>query len=400
MDGTVEKKHSVNEEIADLKISIVIISSTVVLPIQFLILFSLNLYETSIGNAIQLFSKGIVAVLFLFTLPIILKKNMMKLIVVYFLGTFIFFLQFIIFPENRNYLIELIFPLFFMCLPVFIYTVTLKNWAVLKKVMEQASIIIFIACAIMGIQVILGTASIGTYSMTFSYYLLLPVVISLNELIERFRLLPFIITMLSILLILLIGSRGPLLCIAVFIILKLIRPGVSIATSKMRIFSYFTLIMLILFFCINYKNIILVINYNLLKFGFYSRSINLFLSNEIYLSGRDEIYEMIVQNIVNNPFLGIGIAGDRRVADGVYAHNIMIEFFANFGVIIGTILITALLFKMTKLLFSKDINVYNMMILWISMGFIELLVSGSYLTHIPFWILLGLIINKTILQKS
>lgn len=158
--------------------------------------------------------------------------------------------------------------------------------------------------------------------------------------------------------------------------------------------------MLILFFCINYKNIILVINYNLLKFGFYSRSINLFLSNEIYLSGRDEIYEMIVQNIVNNPFLGIGIAGDRRVADGVYAHNIMIEFFANFGVIIGTILITALLFKMTKLLFSKDINVYNMMILWISMGFIELLVSGSYLTHIPFWILLGLIINKTILQKS
>ncbi len=73
----------------------------------------------------------------------------------------------------------------------------------------------------------------------------------------------------------------------------------------------------------------------LLNFGIRSRSIQLFLRDDVYLSGRDKIYDSVIEEISNNPILGIGLAGDRRIIGGGYAHNIFIEILANFGIVIG-----------------------------------------------------------------
>ncbi len=47
----------------------------------------------------------------------------------------------------------------------------------------------------------------------------------------------------------------------------------------------------------------------LLGFGIQSRSINLLLRDEIQLSGRENIYQQVINKIVENPMLGIGIGG-------------------------------------------------------------------------------------------
>ena len=71
---------------------------------------------------------------------------------------------------------------------------------------------------------------------------------------------------------------------------------------------------------------------------------------------------------------------------------------ANFGIIIGILVVVALLYITIKPLFIKDTKTYNMVIIWLGIGFISLFVSGSYLADFKFWIMLGLLLNK--LQKS
>lgn len=63
------------EEIEDLKISIAIISSTVILTIQYFILISFNLMATANGSIIQLLSKTVVGIIFLYTLPTVFKRK-------------------------------------------------------------------------------------------------------------------------------------------------------------------------------------------------------------------------------------------------------------------------------------------------------------------------------------
>lgn len=380
------------EEIEDLKISIAIISSTVILTIQYFILISFNLMATPNASIIQLLSKTIVGIIFLYTLPTVLKRKKVEFIVVYYVAIFILLIHYLLFPENQEHMIEMIFPLFFMCLPVFIYTLSLKNWTILKKVMKKASLIIFLFGLLSGIQILMNNEFANDYSMALSYYMLLPTILFLDELLDRFSLKALFITCFSLLIILAIGSRGPILCSGIFIILKLIRPASKLNFSKVVIYMCYFLFAI--FTILYFKKILLTIDDFLSKYNIDSRNISLFLNDYLHLSGRDQIYEKILTEIAQHPFLGIGIAGDRRVADGNYAHNIILEIFLNFGVIIGLILVIAFIMWLLKLLFVKDLNVYNMMIIWISLGFVSLLVSGSYLIDVNFWALLGLMISQ------
>ena len=78
-----------------------------------------------------------------------------------------------------------------------------------------------------------------------------------------------------------------------------------------------------------------------------------------------------------------------------YTHNILLEIIGNFGIIIGSILIILLIFLIVRSLLSKEKKYTNLIIIWLSLGFFHLMVSGSYLTDIKFWILLGLLFNKS-----
>lgn len=138
------------------------------------------------------------------------------------------------------------------------------------------------------------------------------------------------------------------------------------------------------------KDILEFIYNLLLQFGINSRSIRLFLRDDLYLSGRENIYNDVLSQISKKPFYGIGLAGDRRVLGGVYAHNIIFELLANFGIITGIIISILIVGVSLKSIFSKNKSLANFISIWFSIGFIHLMVSSSYLIDFKFWIFLGL----------
>ena len=348
------------------------------------------------GSSVQLLSKVLVGLAYLYALPSALKRSLTKFFTIYFFAIFIFLLHYAIFTENRPYIDSLLFPFFFMCLPAFIYSMSVSDLKIFKDVMRKASYIVFCFGVLLGGLVFVGRISIGAYSMTLSYYMLLPTVMFLDELMDKFSAKMLVFAILSLLTILALGARGPILCIVVFGLLKFIRPN-SKRTYK-RVIGQLSLLSIGLVILVFLEKIMMSLYDFLLKFGINSRSLVLFFQDGVHLSGRDRIYETIIKEIIDNPIIGIGIAGDRPLFTSGYVHNIFFEILANFGIIIGSLISILLLIVLVQSLKSKDIENYNISIIWISLGLVHLLVSSSYLIDMRFWIFIGFIVN--VLKKK
>lgn len=110
-------------------------------------------------------------------------------------------------------------------------------------------------------------------------------------------------------------------------------------------------------------------------------------------SGRDVLQEKLLASIREHLFLGTGLCSDRLIA-GTYAHNIAIEFWVDFGVFIGSVLLIAVVFIMCRGFFlSKDNNEKGLVMTLICAGFMKLLFSGSYLSHALFFLMLGVCVG-------
>lgn len=380
----------------DAKISTALMSSFVILTIQYCILASFDLLDSNF-LVFQIVSKLLVGLAYLSAFPVVLKRMKVKFVIIYLIAAVIFVLNILIFPENGSYLKKIIFPFFFTCLPTFIYTLSLKNWAQLKQAMKKASIIIFVFGFILFILIFTGRLNMKEYSMSFSYYMLIPLTIYLDEFFEKPSIKNLIFSLVTMLMILLIGSRGALLCIVVFVVLKLIRLDFKTSYKKMLLIGG---IIIVLTITILYSNDILQFLYNyFMSKGIQSRSIILFLDKGLYLSGREILYNGIIKEILDNPIIGIGLAGDRRTIAS-YSHNIVLEIFSGFGLIVGTIILSFLAILILKSLTMREKEKYNMSIIWLALGFVSLMVSGSYLEEMSFWIFLGLISNDILIKPT
>jgi len=381
----------------DNKISIAIMSSFAILTLQYLILIYFNLIGTPSAYRIQLISKIVVGFFYIIALPTVLRRNKFKFLAVFFISIFIFLLNFLLFNENWIFLKDVIFPYFFTCLPSLIYSYSISDWNVLESVMKKTSLLVFIIGSIIGILVFSNRASIGTYSMAFSYYMLLPTIVHIDEFLEKFTFKSIFVVSVSLIIILALGSRGAILCVGVFVILKLVQMGKKL--SYKTIFIYVIILFLIATFLLLFDTILQNLYDFLLQFGIRSRSIALFLRDDVHLSGRDRLYEDMIQEILDNPVFGIGLAGDRRVIGG-YSHNIFIEVISDFGIIIGGILVLVLAIISYQTLFSQNKMLSNFIVIWFCIGAVSLMVSGSYLTEFKFWIFLGLAIKSLRTSKK
>lgn len=375
----------------DEKISLAILSPFFILSLQYIVLVLFNLMESNVGLKIQMITKILVGLIYLLVFPTVFKRNKIVLILTYLSVGFIFLLHYTLFVENRIYMRDLIFPLFFMCLPAFIYTLSLNNFKIFKNYTVLISYGIFGISLFLGFLLISKFRNIGSYSMTLSYYVLLPAIVYLGDVMNKFSLIKFINFIISLFIIISLGSRGAIMCIIVFFIMKL-----SKLKSRMTLKNILCIYVL---FCItiicltSYKEIVYYLNELLLTFNIESRTLSLFLLDDVYLSGRNELFSPILHVISENFISGIGIGGDRLILDGIYVHNIFLEILVNYGVFIGGVAIVFLCLLIFRSLISNNFKKYDLVTFWLSFGFIHLMVSGSYLTDMRFWIFIGLLIN-------
>ncbi|NMD42520.1 MAG: hypothetical protein GYA86_04320 [Firmicutes bacterium] len=376
----------------DKKISIALMATFVVLTLQYLILIYFKMMGTEGASAVQQISKILVGLVFLYALPAVLNRSLLKGIIVFSAAVIIFLCSYIFFPVNQPYIKNLIFPFFFMCLPAFVYSISIRDWKVLKDIMKKASYFVFVAGVVIAAGVFSGLASVGTYSMPFSYYMLLPAIMFMDELLDRFRLRTLLFTLISVLVILALGARGPVLCLLVFFVFKLIKPRGRFNYQGMFLTSGAATAGLVGY--IFRDGVLKALNNIFLHFGIESRSIALFLIKGVHLSGRDRISQLLVSKIGGSPFWGFGLAGDRPFLWGSYAHNFFLEIVVNFGIIIGFFVLLIIFYLILKSLVTKNKDGYSMLIIWMGLGFVHLMVSGSYLIDLKFWVFMGLVLSS------
>jgi hypothetical protein len=374
----------------NMSISRAVVAPMVILTFQFFVLTAFSLMGGSIEQVIQIGSKLMVGLVFVYAFPVIWRNNGSKLFGTYLLTSIVFLFHYLVFPANRIYMNEILFPLFFMCLPSFVYSSTIDNWAILKEVMEKAALCVFMMGLVLTILVFSGRVPFGAYSMAFSYYMLLPAIIYTNRAFDCASFRNLLFAFIASFIVLALGARGPLMCLAIFALLKLVKP--EKAPTPRGVIGYLVLLMIGFFFILFFEEILLSLSSFLSKFGIRSRSIALLLRPDIHLSGRDSLFRVVVEELMKSPIIGLGLAGDRPLIGG-YVHNFFLEVLSHFGVIVGLIVLIIFSFRcLWGLLRAKQLN-YELLIIWFSMGFMPLMVSSSYLISLNFWVFLGLLLG-------
>lgn len=387
-----DEKNEYYNELRDKKISIAILAPFVVLMIQYLLLVYFNLFGSSVESIIKIISKVIVGVFYLTALKYVLKRGWKVFFTVYYLFFLIILVNFILYPDNINTLFPLLFNILFVTTPTFIYTLNIKNYEVFKRVLFKFSDFILMVGVSFLIMLFLGKINMDNYSMSLGYYLLLPLLVNLIRFFSHFNFLSLLNSILMITTITLTGSRGPFLSIVIFIILFFLIRYRTI--NAKRIINGFILLLIGGITILKRDTILQTIIKYLGSIGFESRTLSLFEINEpgIHLSGREDIYGESLNLINEKPFLGWGLTGEVQFTN-TYAHNIFLEIFISFGIIVGAIIIVSYAVLFFNVLLKASYPNQELIILLFSIGFIPLLVSGTYLTDIQFWILLGAVLK-------
>lgn len=229
-----------------------------------------------------------------------------------------------------------------------------------------------------------------TYSMSFGYNMLLPAMF----LFTQQRYIDMTMSFLLFVLILIAGSRGPAVALTIFYAYYTLLS--SSAKTKKRMILFVT--------------VAAVATVTILpRLELFQKSRTLYLLQEGELiyhdSGRSEyVYSIIIPHIMESPFVGWGIGGDRYFLDGSYSHNIFIEVYIHYGIFIGTALFAWLFLYCIRMFFSSrtkhipgERDMFMMTFLY---GFVPKFVSGSYLIDFSFAIFIGYLISLKTHQRK
>src|SRR5690625_1811076 len=383
----------------DIKISIAVLSPFIVLMIQYLILLTFNLFDSGIGDLVQISSKILMMIIYLISLPIVIKRNFQGLYSIYFIAILIIMINILMFPENISSLKGLVFNFLFVSIPSLVYMMSIYEKKTFLAVLDKVASILFVLGIILLVLILSGKSSIETYSMPLCYYLLIPLLIQTKLFLNKFKLSNLLGMLLILITVMSIGSRGPLLSFIVFVILY---TGFNFKRIYFNRPIQMTFLIITGLFIYVYQKLILEKLIVLLdRFNIQSRTVRLLTvdSNELHLSGRNDLYEGSLNMIAEKPFMGWGLAGEVNQL-GTYSHNFFIEIMISSGVILGSIIIVIYLYYLIKNFQLSNKESRLLIMLWFSIAFIPLIVSGTYLTSIQFWILLGLMINKNFQREA
>lgn len=142
--------------------------------------------------------------------------------------------------------------------------------------------------------------------------------------------------------------------------------------------------------------------------GIQSRSALMLASGQVFSdSSRSKFYGTVWNSIVQHP-RGLGIAADRDilVQNGLddsgqsYAHNIALELWIHFGLVIGSIILLWLLRLIYASIFHcKDVYWQTMSLLCVGIWFLPRLVSGTYLVSQSL-VFVGIVMGSAASGKS
>lgn len=301
-------------------------------------------------------------------------------VVCLFFGLF-YLLSSLIFPENRHFANVYTFDFFAICLPCFINAILIDDFEIYISVLQLVSIMVFLLGLLLLILLVLRGMRVNEYSMAYSFYMLLPALVFTYGFYYKKKVLFLILAIISMLSILMIGARGALVSSLIFLI-------AIVLIAKLKLVLKILTVLLSVFVIVFFNRIITWFGQLLSLIGITSRNLTLIQINEWFShdSGRSAIQSQVIELIKKKPLFGNGIGAEQRVL-GTYSHNIFLDLFLHFGVLLGSIIIIVGVSLIIHIFIKTKQKVLFFMLF--CYGFIPLLFSGSYLEFFPFWIFLG-----------
>lgn len=228
------------------------------------------------------------------------------------------------------------------------------------------------------------------YSLHFGYMMLFILILHLSYVLNENKtiLMPFIIAELA--LIIVYGSRAALICLAAYIALRFITiPGKK--ELKIIVITTIAILVPIVHLLIRYVVPDLVIS--LQERGFSARTLTLIQENKfISFFNRMYIWKPSVQIIKQRPLFGWGIREASKYRPTAYPHNLFLDCFESFGYIIGGLMLLIIIYCVIRV-FKPDRSVEaEICRIFVSMEFVKLMVSHTFITSYQFYIMMGLLI--------
>ena len=217
--------------------------------------------------------------------------------------------------------------------------------------------------------------------MSFGYSLLLPALFLFRQTDITDKILGFVL----FLLIILDGSRGPVVVIASYYVIHLI---------------WFTKSSVL------WKQIVATVLVGLLAYGGLGDVLSIQSSRTVWLyqrgeflshnSGRDIITTKAIAKIREHPVTGWGIGADRKFIKG-YAHNLFLELAIHYGIVVTAFLIIGFIILVVSCFMNQIFIVHQggraMLTIMLLYGVVPLMVSNSYLISYSFALLMGYLLR-------
>ena len=328
---------------------------------------------------------------FITIIPIILQRFTVKMMIVTLVSILVTLLNLLFFQKNTSIFVDTAMSYYTMCFTGFLAISSIRDKNILKESLLKFSRIIGLICIVLMIGIISGAIerfNNGDYSMGLGYACLIPLLNLICAFIEKQKVYDFLGIVGLLFLLISYGSRMPLLAVGLFGVFFVIR----YLSANKKYLSCVCLCILILLLIVYYESILILLIEVLSNWGINSRTLNLIVYDLSHDSGRDTIYFLLLNQIVNHPFQIRGINAEYLVVGG-YAHNLFLELIYQFGILLGGLAVLFLLIKFFKTISLKDYSEENLF-KWIFFfaSIPQLMFSSTLWTNIGFWLWFAMII--------
>lgn len=220
--------------------------------------------------------------------------------------------------------------------------------------------------------------------MSRAYFMLLNVLLVINYAFEKKSLLSIAVSLVGMILLLSMGTRGPIMIVLAFVACKIFQASTNKGKSGVVV-----AFLLVLMWFVNspYWDFFLLFLQGVLEsLGMSTRVIDFTIQGETltYYSERDEIAQIVMSKIKERPFEGWGVYGEWQFV-GWSAHNMYLEMLDNYGVILGGVIILFMVFTVIRAFFtSKSAPVRSLVFLFACNVLVRGIFSGGFLTSATF----------------
>jgi len=226
--------------------------------------------------------------------------------------------------------------------------------------------------------------------MSEAYKLLPHICLVIYYTIKKPRALNIALLLIGLITLISYGNRGTVLLVTLFIVAC----SFFFRTYKHKGIIRFLLIITMALLVVYSNQILLWLAKIVGNMGMSTRAIDLLLEGEFFLSeSRNNLKDIMWVGIMEKPIFGYGIGGDRCLIP-LYAHDIVYEMWASFGLLFGTIFIIGIVVLICRAI-KKSNSEKSKVFIWLLVccAFIKLFISSTYLNEPLFFLMLGMCLS-------